>query len=376
MGKWDQYVVTEDAPATDKWSKYEVAPNKDAQSPGNPSTNPSLQGGAKSPANVQAQSDLKDAQDLNNKLDPAVGAVGAAYNATWPVSMLAKKAIGQGSTPVPQATTSGGKMLQDMGVMANPLLGEAAGLVGKGLSKIGTVIPDALKYAKPAEESALAKTVRTAAYQAKTDTVNTFGDGVDTLAKANPGKTVSLRGVVDNITQNMEDMAPEAKNILRRTPILKDLLNDPQLADEVSLGDTQKIINYINTKVPRTIKANHLDILDTLNDTRAAQLDAFPEMADVRAKYGDFINAFNSVKGKLKQGSLIENMAKDFGDAEMKQNVSKVLNQSTLDEVKKFQQARQVLKTAGVMGNWALKGAATTAVGAGAYEGYRKLSGK
>ena len=90
-------------------------------------------------------------------------------------------------------------------------------------------------------------------------------------------------------------MAPEA-NLFKKNPILKDFIDNPNVNSyDVSLEDAQKIINYIGTKVPANIKANHLDILDALNDTRAAQLDAFPEMQGVRAKYGDFKNAFNSI---------------------------------------------------------------------------------
>jgi len=94
-------------------------------------------------------------------------------------------------------------------------------------------------------------------------------------------------------------MAPEAKSVLRRTPILKDMLSNPQLADNVSLQDTQKIINYINTKVPKTIKYNHLDILDALNDTRAAQLDAFPELQAVKNEYGKFAEDYKLVRSAL-----------------------------------------------------------------------------
>lgn len=267
---------------------------------------------------------------------------------------------------------TGGQKVMAEGIGMTAPIGEGINLLSK--TPAARVIGGVMKYGKQDEQAKLADTVRKAAYQAKTDAVNQFGEGIDNLAKSNPGKSVSLRNVVDGINSNMADMAPEAKSVLRKTPILKDLLNNPASADNVSLKDTQDIINYINTKVPRNIKANHLDILDTLNDTRAAQLDAFPEMSGVRAKYGDFINSFNSIKGKLKGGSLIDNMSKDFGDAEVQKDVRKVLNEDMLNEVRKFQQAKQVLKVAGIMGNYALKGAAG-AMGAGViYEAGNKLS--
>lgn len=253
--------------------------------------------------------------------------------------------------------------------------------VSEGLSLLGKTpaakaIGGVLKYSKPDEQAKLADTVRKSVYQAKTDAVNEFGEGIDNLARANPDKSVSLRNVVDGIKSNMEEMAPEARSVLRKTPILKDLLEKPELANNVSLKDTQDIINYINTKVPRNIKANHLDILDTLNDTRAAQLEAFPEMSVVRAKYGEFKNAFDTIKNKLKKGSLVDNMAKDFGDIEIQKEIRKVFNEDMLKEVKKFQQSKKILKATGIISDYALKGAAGAAGAGVIYEGGKKLSGE
>lgn len=324
-------------------------------------SNPNMQGGANAPALVKARGDVAQKTSQNNNLDMAVGANQAGYNMSWPLSLMAKKALGDNG-PNPQATSSGGKMLEDMGMIANPLAGEALDLAGKGLGGV----KNAIKYMGGGEQAKLAETVRKAAYQAKTDAVTQFGDSTDSLAKANPTRSVSLRQVVDGINSNVDEMAPEAKAVLRKTPILKDLINDPKLSDNVSLEDTQKIINYIGTKVPSTIKANHLDIMDALNDIRASQLDAFPEMQGVRDKYGEFKNSFNSIKGKLKQGALIKNMADDFGDAEIKKNVTKILNKDMLDEVKKFQQAKQVLKAAGIVAKTVGYG---TLAGAGLKEG-------
>lgn len=377
--------------------------NKNVQSEGKPSTNPDLQGGALSPANVKAQADLKTAQ---GNVSPMAQDGMATKAIAEPVGRAANSAL-FGIPGITSELLSGGKLVnpinnrgrvtqggtnvfegKDMSsgqqltadvagaFMPGGLAREAINGAGKLAEPLVNPFKNALKYMNPENESVLAKTVRKAAYQSKTDAVNSFGDSIDALSEANPDRTTSLRNVVDNLNQNMDEMAPEAKNVFRKTPILKDLLAKPELADNVSLRDTQDIINYINTKVPRTIKSNHLDILDTLNDTRAAQLDAFPEMADVRAKYGDFKNAFDNIKGKLKQGSLIENMAKDFGDAEVKKNVSKVFGEDILNQVKNFQQAKQVLKTAGIAGNWALKGAAGGIGADAAYEGGKRLMGK
>jgi len=68
----------------------------------------------------------------------------------------------------------------------------------------------------------------------------------------------------------------------------------------VVLKDTQDIINYVQTKIPSNIKSKHIDILDTLNDIRASQLDAFPEMEQIKADYGQVMGKYNLVRNKLR----------------------------------------------------------------------------
>jgi hypothetical protein len=351
----------------------------------------SLKGGATSPANVQAQSDLKDAQfnaspvgrfgqNLKIAADPAL-AVGNSALLGMPGGVSKLMSGGKMVNPLTHGlnTVDGGKNVLDLGTMSEGQktateMGGALVPIGGALKSVGNLVKFG-KEAYAAKTVGLAKEVRSAATSAHTQAVAEFGGQLDQLSQANPTRSVSIREVIDNINAGWQDMASEAKSIFRKTPILKDMMENPSLADNVSLKDTQKIINYINTKVPRNIRANHLDILDTLNDIRASQLDAFPEMEAVRAKYGDFKNAFNAIKGKLKEGSLIDNLSKNFGDAEIQDKAKKVFTQDMLDKVQKFRQTQQVLKAAGIATNWALKGAATVAGGGAIYEGGKTLMG-
>ena len=103
------------------------------------------------------------------------------------------------------------------------------------------------------------------------------------------------------------------------------MLDNPQLADSVTLEKTQEIINYINTKIPRNIRFNHLDILDAQNDIRAAQLDAFPQMAVVRAEYGKFANDYKLVKNALRPGSTVNAIRSNFnGNVEIQDAAKRV----------------------------------------------------
>jgi hypothetical protein len=47
-----------------------------------------------------------------------------------------------------------------------------------------------------------------------------WSDDIAKLAEANPDKTISLRNVVDNIKANVDEMAPEAKNVFNKIQFL------------------------------------------------------------------------------------------------------------------------------------------------------------
>jgi hypothetical protein len=169
--------------------------------------------------------------------------------------------------------------------------------VGKAVKTAGTSTAEFFNFEKRA--LTLGQKVRSVAASAKQAATDKFGVSQEMIQNAGQGKAVSLRGVVDDINANLQEMAPEARNVFRRTPVLKDLLNKPELADNVTLTKTQEILNYINSKVPSSIKYNHLDIMDTLHDIKASQLDAFPEMAGVKADYGKFANDYKLLKSAL-----------------------------------------------------------------------------
>lgn len=160
----------------------------------------------------------------------------------------------------------------------------------------------------------LAKKVRAVASQAKQAEVNKFGVSQKMIQDAKPGTSISLRNVVDNINTNMPEMAQDAKNALRKTPGLGEMIDNPQLADNVSLTDSQSIINHLNTKVPRNIKYNHLDIMDALSDIKAAQLDAFPEMAAVKEAYGKFAEDYKLIRSSLNPKSTPNAILTNFNN--------------------------------------------------------------
>lgn len=176
----------------------------------------------------------------------------------------------------------------------------------------------------------------------KTKAVETFGNQLDDLASKNPTRTVDLTNTIDDIKSSLDDMPPEARNALKKVPLIKNLLEKPVLKDRVPLKDVQDAINYMNTKIPKNIRSSHIDILDAVNDIRVAQLDAFPEMASVRADYAKTIEPYNQVKNYFKFNKLEKAIESGFGGSEGRKAVKQLMSPETISKLGGIREAQNV----------------------------------
>ena len=232
--------------------------------------------------------------------------------------------------------------------------------VGEDKGGVQAVRQKVFRKGLDTKETRFAEKVRTSVYDAKHDAVEKFGQDIDNLAKANPNREVSLRNTVDRLKTEWNDLTPEAQRVFSKVPKFKEMLTNPDLANNISLRDTQEIINYFNTKVPKTIKYQHLDILDTLDDIRTAQLDAFPEMEQARASYAQVKQNFDIIKNKVKVGQTLKNVAKNWGDPEIKKAANTLLRgKDILQDIRNYQRNLKILKFTGLATKLTAKGAAT-----------------
>lgn len=117
--EWDKYAVE----SKDEWEQYATVPKRQFKTIAEAQA-----------AMQQAKQGLQTAERNVNNLDPLVSLGRSAYNLSWPVSAIANNVINKGS-PVPEATTSGGRLGQDLSAIANPLVGMAVGAVASGVGK-------------------------------------------------------------------------------------------------------------------------------------------------------------------------------------------------------------------------------------------------
>ncbi|MBU0907347.1 MAG: hypothetical protein KKE05_04300 [Nanoarchaeota archaeon] len=214
--------------------------------------------------------------------------------------------------------------------------------------------------------------VRGAVFQRKRQASEQFGSQLEDLSRVNPNRKVSLRQVVEKINSTAAE-EPKLKSIINRTPSIKRISDNPQLADTVPVEEAQRIINDLTAKLPSSKKlgfnvtSDDIAIFDVIDDIRGSQLDAFPEMAEIRQSYSQVINKYNLIKGKIKAGSLQSSLIKDFGDRELKEAFEELVPSDILKEVKEFRRIHGALDFTGRVGRRAAEGAAI--VGAGGLVG-------
>jgi len=256
-------------------------------------------------------------------------------------------------------------ILEDLKQQAlQSVAGAAAGTAFRGAQKaFNTIIPAIKKIPtvlSPEKATKFAEDLRMKFVDLKKNAVSSFGKKLDKLVKNNNGAMHPIDDVVNGIRNNADDISPEAMNVFRKTPILKDMIAGNGSSFPVSVKDSQSIINYLNTKVPAKVRFNNLDLIEAIDDLRASQLDAFPEMAKIRASYAKTIDPYNKLKPYFKWNKTLSSVESGFGGSEGMAALRKSgLPASALKDIEAFKNAKKVLgaaKVAALVGGVAATG--------------------
>lgn len=213
----------------------------------------------------------------------------------------------------------------------------------KGVDTVGRGIANLDKVVNIKKGADFAQSIRASFIQAHSDKVATFGNQIEQLSGKYPTQMVSLQGMVDELNNTWGDLSPEARSAIKKTPYLKDMVNVKKpISTNIPLSKSQEIINYMNTKVPKTIRYNNLDVVETLNNIRGSQLEAFPEMEGVRAEYKKFIEPYNQVKSQFKFNKLLNAIKNNFGGSEGRKAVEKILPKDVVKKVGGYRTAAKI----------------------------------
>jgi hypothetical protein len=164
----------------------------------------------------------------------------------------------------------------------------------------------------------------------------------------NPG----LKGEVSRIIRQVKD--PE------QAKFLNSLLNNPEEARTLTLRQAEDMKRAISQSptVQRAltqgrfahITAGDTEILDLLDNIKATQAEQFPELSQLRQPYARYMSAYNRVKGKFREGSLLGKMRGSFGDEETQALIKEVVPQDTYKQMQLFNVGSRIITGTKVAG--------------------------
>jgi len=236
----------------------------------------------------------------------------------------------------------------------NAGVGAAAGAGGelavRGVKNVAMV-------ATPKGRTELVNRTRDAFRATKAQKGQQFEATIDSLTKQNPNNLVDLDGAVQQLEIDITNN-PKLASAVNRTPRLKRLMQMQPGTRKISLKEAQDIKNELSSKISASklagngVRPDDMDLLNTVDDIRDAQLSAFPdsqfaEYGKARKEYGDMIGDYKIIRGKIREGGLEKNIYNKFGgDIEAENAVRNLLPKENLKEVAAARMANKFLKNA------------------------------
>lgn len=232
--------------------------------------------------------------------------------------------------------------------------GAAGGMIfqalGEGLQSVNRATKGA---------PAFARKVREAFAKKRTDSFDTFEKDVDALSNKNPDKTIPLHNIMSEAaaTGNYDT---KLKGLINSDEQLRKLVNNPEMAKEMPLGEVQVLVKKLNKKIQGKYGSDWIEAKDFVHDIKAARMEAFPEMAEINAKYAETAEPYRLIKSKLKEGALLKNLGSKFGDPELNLRAESLMTKDLKAEVDNYRRTRKLLKVFGAATGAGVLGAGAT----------------
>jgi len=293
----------------------------------------------------------------NDILGLSVSSLGLSADiATNPAALLAMLA--------PKIPMGGGKTLG--GVIANSKAGK---FVNNILNKEITMKknPEVRGLLGHLDKPKFAQRVRADFHNSKAQARSEWNKDIDDLITKKPDERVDVKEVIDDLRSQM-DQGSEIYNPKLRSNIINaarksknetliDLIDNPQSSTKITLRQAQDIKNTlkksptIDTKLNQGKFANwqdtDFDILDAIDGVDEAMIYSFPEMTEVKLKYGNVMEKYKSVKNLFKKGRLLKNITNRFGDPELKLDVDNLLSKEMIREMRAYNTPKTAAKVGG-----------------------------
>lgn len=247
-------------------------------------------------------------------------------------------------------------------------VGAVAVPVERGLANLGKVAFKSKEFAQK---------VRNSLFESKKEIGNQFETQLNTLIENNPAKVVDLeqpfqrlKTLSESNSRLVGDLKAGAKRAGFDQELLDGFIKDPASAKRMTLNQTRELKKIVS-EVP-SIKANlrkgkfasysdtDIDLIDFADEIKGQQLGAFQELGEINKAYSQKMTNYNLIKDKFRVGKLLDNVQKNFGDAEVRDIVKQLLPKDVIQEIGGY---RASLKFLNAMKWIGIVGAGTTVAG-------------
>jgi hypothetical protein len=305
----------------------------------------------------------------------------------------------------PKAATEEGEKLGRMSEIAGAFITALSPI--KDQSSIAERITkssvEKMKTARESMENATKKIVefdskvRGELFGARVKAGNAFDESMKALEKADPNGRVNLRPALEGLGIEIDEegkvvganpkLMADLKTVFKRSgnKVLENVMSNPDLAENLTLRESQEIIKSIK-KIPSLAqKLNQgkfaqfsdtdIPVLQFIEDIRDSQLSAFPEFEKTLGAYRETMHKFRTVKPYFKESNLIKNITSNFQEKPViKKFVSDLLPSNVVKDMDNVRSAIRALDaTKAVAGKAAKVAAVSTLAGAGAGAGFQVM---
>lgn len=240
---------------------------------------------------------------------------------------------------------------------------EAMGAVARGIRSI----PQTTRQGFPA----FGQKVRSAYSDISKTLMGEFDDAMTKLEATQPNTTINIRNVIERaklIAQEDPAVARRLDSAVRRAfpkgdVTLAELLNNPDLANQVTLRQSQQVIASLKAvpSLPGKLAKQgssytdiDMELLDMAKDIRHAQLEAFPQFKESVSKYASVSDALRKTKKFFTERSLEGSVKGGFGSAEEEKIVGEILPNNVMQAIKDARLGQSIKHGAGVVGKTAV----------------------
>lgn len=280
-----------------------------------------------------------------------------------------------GVAAIPGVKQVGGAALEAIG---NNKIGQGIGKVlNSPINKIGSKIGESFGNVRPKpiqdlanimQPKKFAEEVRNSTFQLRKDLGTNLDANIRVLSDSNPTERIDLTNEFQQVKDVMNDpelqgLKSDINSTIRKiknpqlTRRILDYIKNPDSASDLTLAESEEIKKVISNSSPISAKAKQgkfanwtsgdRELLDLVDNIKLRQAEKFDNLSEIRKPYADYMQSYNKLKSKFREGNLLRSMRGKFGDEEIEPLVKNIVHPDIYNKMIGFRRTGNTVKVLG-----------------------------